>query len=101
MSKTDRPHEHGRGDRLAWAEGPGREAGEGVVVELVPATAADRQPRYRLRVFRDGAQTEDEMVLPQGILTRVPRWEPSMSRDERRRFHGGRAAGWNEEIPDQ
>ena len=100
MPKPERQHEHGPGDRLAWPEGPDREEGEGIVAELLPPTPADRQPRYLLRVFRDGEQTEEEITLPEGILTRVPRWQLHMTLDERRRYHGGRAAGWNEEIPD-
>lgn len=101
MSETERQHEHGPGDRLAWPEGPDREAGEGVVVELLPATAADRRPRYRVRVFHDGLQTDEEIVLPEGLVTRVPRWEVHMERDERKRYHGGQAAGWTEPIPDE
>lgn len=99
MSETEPKHEYGVADRLAWPEGPGRDAGEGVVEELLPPTAADRRPRYRLRVFRDGLQSDDEIVLPDGLVTRVPGWERNMERDERLRFHGGQAAGWTEPIP--
>ena len=99
MSDTEPQHEHGPGDRLAWPEGPGREAGEGVVEKLLPPTAADRRPRYQLRVFRDGAQTDEVIVLPDGLVTRVPGWRNSMDPEERRRFHGGTAAGWAEPIP--
>lgn len=92
-------HEHGPGDRLAWTDGPGREAGEGVVIERLPPTKADRQPRYRIRVFRGGEQSGDEITLPQGVVFRVPRWERHMDREERLRHHGGQTLPWNEPIP--
>lgn len=92
-------HKHQPGDRLAWTDGPGREAGEGVVAELLPATGADRQPRYRLRVFRGSRQSEEEIVLPEGVVFAVPRWEGQMGREERLRHHGAQTLPWNEPIP--
>jgi hypothetical protein len=96
-----RSHRHGLGDRLAWTDGPGRSAGEGVVAELLDPTAADRQPRYRLRTFVEGRQSETDLVLPEGVVFAVPRWEHEMPRDERLRHHRGQTLPWNEPIPDE
>lgn len=85
-------------ERLAWNEGPGREPGEGVVVELLPPTHADRQPRYRLHVFEKGSDTKADIVLPEGVLFSVPRWEHQMPREEPLRYHGGQTPPWNEAI---
>ena len=95
-----RTHCHGLGDRLAWTEGPGRLAGEGVVAELLGPTAADRQPRYRLRVFLEGRPSQTDLVLPEGVVFPVPRWEQQMSREERLRHHHGQTLPWNEPIPE-
>lgn len=99
--KPEPRHVHAPADRLAWLDGPGREAGEGVVVELLPATKADGQPRYRLAVFRDGKQSDERIVLPQGVVYAVPRWEKDMDREERLRHHGGSTLPWNEPIPQE
>lgn len=98
-AKPEPRHEHAPGDRLAWSDGPGRESGEGVVVELLPPTKADRQPRYRLAVFRDGKHSDERIVLPQGVVYAVPRWEKDMDREERLRHHSGSTLPWNEPIP--
>ncbi len=100
--RPERSHQHARGDRLAWPRGPQRPAGEGVVSELLPPTRTDRQPRYRIRVFIGSRPSADEIILPEGVVFRVPRWEAQMERDERLGFHrDGLALGWNEEIPDE
>lgn len=96
---STREHRHEPGDRLAWTDGPGREAGEGVVAELLPATRTDRQPRYRLRVFCGSRQSEEEIVLPEGVVFVVPRWDGQMEREERLRHHGAQTLPWNEPIP--
>jgi hypothetical protein len=95
-----RTHRHVLGDRLAWTDGPGRSAGEGVVAELLGPTAADGQPRYRLRVFAGGRQSETDLVLPEGVVFAVSRWEHEMPREERLRHHSGQTLPWNEPIPD-
>jgi hypothetical protein len=92
-------HLHGHGDRLAWTEAADRSAGEGVVVALLPPTRADRQPRYRLCVFRDGKQSPEEIVLPEGVVFPVPRWASEMEREERLHHHSGGTLPWNEQIP--
>lgn len=84
--------------RVAWSVGPNREAGEGVVVALLPPTPEDGQPRYRIRVFVDGRQTEDEIELVDGVLFEVPRFADRMSREERLNYHSGVTPPWNEEI---
>ncbi len=84
--------------RVAWSAGPHREEGEGIVAALVPATPQDGQPRYRIRVFVDGTQTEQEIELVDGVLFEVPAWAGDMERDERLRYHQGRTPPWNEEI---
>lgn len=84
--------------RVAWSDGPNRTEGEGVVVELVPRTPQDGQPRYRVRIFVDGSQTEAEIVLVDGVLYGVPRWSVEMSREERLRYHRGITPPWNEEL---
>lgn len=95
-------HQHARGDRLAWPQGLRRAAGEGVVAELLPPTRTDTQPRYRIRVYIGTTPSADEIILPEGVVFRVPRWEAQMGRDERLDHHrGGLALGWNEEIPEQ
>lgn len=94
-SKT---HRFGVGERVAWSAGPHREEGEGVVAELLPPTPQDGQPRYRIRVFVDGEQTEQEIELVDGVVYGVPRWAGQMERDDRLRFHQGRTPPWNEEI---
>lgn len=86
------------GDRLAWPAGPDREAGEGVVEAPLPPTATDPQPRYRVRRFVGAVQTDETLDLAHGVVTRVPRWESQMERDERLRYHRGVAPGWNEPI---
>lgn len=91
-------HRHQPGDRLAWTEGPGREAGEGVVSELLAPVPADGQPRYRLRVFQGGRQSEEEIILPEGVVFAVPRWEGEMEREERLRHHSGQTLLWDEVI---
>jgi hypothetical protein len=89
---------YGEGDRLAWPAGPGRAAGEGVIEEPLPPSATDPQPRYRVRLFIGGVQTDERLELAHGVVTRVPRWEAQMDREERLRFHRGLAPGWNEPI---
>lgn len=91
-------HKFGVGERVAWSAGPHREEGEGVVGTLLPPTPGDGQPRYRIRVFVDGRQSEEEVELVQGVLYEVPRWALQMPREERLRFHGGVTPPWNEEI---
>jgi hypothetical protein len=91
-------HNFGVGERVAWSAGPHREEGEGVVGALLPPTPEDGQPRYRIRVFVDGRQSETELELVQGVLCEVPRWALQMPREERLRFHGGVTPPWNEEI---
>ena len=73
-------------------------AGEGVVVALLPPTPEDGQPRYRIRVFVDGRQTEGEIELVDGVLFEVPRFADRMSREERLNYHSGVTPPWNEEI---
>lgn len=91
-------HRFGVGQRVAWTDGPNRDEGEGVVADLMPPTPQDGQPRYRIRVFADGQQTEQEIVLVDGVVYEVPRWAGQMERDDRLRFHQGRTPPWNEEI---
>jgi hypothetical protein len=91
-------HRFDVGQRVAWSAGPHRNEGEGVVAKLLPATPQDGQPRYRIRVFVDGQQTEQEVELVDGVVFEVPRWAPQMSREERLRFHQGSTPPWNEEI---
>lgn len=93
------PHQHEVGDRVAWTDGPSREAGEGVVAERLPPTEADRQPRYGIAVFVDGRPTEERIVLPEGVVFAVPRWEGQMGREERLGHHRGRTLPWNEQVP--
>lgn len=92
-------HSYAIGERLAWSDGPDRDAGEGVVIELVPPTQADRQPRYRLAVFHEGKQTDPQIVLAEGLVYLVPRWAVHMDREERLRHHRGSTLPWNEPIP--
>jgi hypothetical protein len=92
-------HAYALGDRLAWSDGPGREAGEGVVIGLMPPSDTDSQPRYHLGVFRDGQQSDRRIVLPEGVVYPVPRWAVHMDREERLRHHRGSSLPWNELIP--
>jgi hypothetical protein len=85
-------------DRVAWSDGPQRVEGEGVVVELLPPTPEDGQPRYRIVVFVDGRQTAAEIELVDGVVYAVPGWAAKMPREERLRLHQGRTPPWNEEI---
>lgn len=91
-------HRFGVGQRVAWTAGPHRDEGEGVVAELLPPTLPDSQPRFRIRVFVDGRQTEEETEMVDGVLYEVPRWAELMPREERLWYHQGRTAPWNEEI---
>jgi hypothetical protein len=70
-----------------------------MVIELLRPPKADGQPRYRLAVFRDGKQSDELLVLPQGVVYAVPRWEKEMGREERLRHHRGSTLPWNEPIP--
>lgn len=91
-------HRFGVAQRVAWSAGPNREEGEGVVAELLPPTPRDGQPRYRIRVFVDGVQTDQEIELVDGVVFEVPGWASEMGREDRLRFHQGRTPPWNEEI---
>ena len=61
-------------------------------------TLPDGQPRYRIRVFMNGRQSEQETDLVDGVLYEVPRWAEQMPREERLRYHQGRTPPWHEEI---
>lgn len=93
-------HRFAVADRVAWSDGPQRVEGEGVVVELLPPTPEDGQPRYRIAAFVDGSQTGAEIVLVDGVVYAVPGWAAKMPREERLRLHQGRTPPWNEEIRD-
>ncbi|HEX6037269.1 hypothetical protein [Longimicrobium sp.] len=99
IRENDEARGRGLWARVAWSDGPGREAGEGVVIELLDPTRADGQLRYRIAVFLDGKQTAEEIVLPHGVVYPVPRWRVHMDREERLRYHRGSTLPWNEPIP--
>jgi hypothetical protein len=83
------------GDRVAWADGPHRRAGEGVIAELRPPSL-DGRPRAMVSVFDRGSETGETLELSADLLYPVPRWRHEMDVDERRRYHGGTAVGWSE-----
>lgn len=87
------------GDRVAWADGPHRHAGEGVIAELRPPFL-DRRPRFLVSVFDRGSETGEKLELSADLLYHVPRWRHEMDVDERRRYHGGTAVGWSEPPED-